>query len=233
MTEDHAPICPRLGRILVGAAVPVMLLAGCSSGSDKDSKESDERSPSTSGSPRPPSLPQSSPSSPRSAAPCRRSRSTRWCPRPTPRRARRCPRPTSTSRRAACGPAWTATSTAPDRLPAPVHQRREPRHRREARQDYAKQQAQKATTADGAKKPKSATATGIGESADTVSTESKKDGVDFRNQTVVSRTGNVVVTVEYDGAGYEGGETPGAKGLLKSAEDAAKDVVAAVEKTSA
>ncbi|NUP38769.1 MAG: hypothetical protein HOY76_17560 [Streptomyces sp.] len=97
-------------------------------------------------------------------------------------------------------------------------------------QAYAGDQAQKAATSDGAKNAKTGQVSGIGDAATTVSTESKKDGDEFRNQTVVVRTANVVLTLEYNGAGYEDEKTPDPKTLLKDAETGAKEVVASIEK---
>ncbi|MFC0600695.1 hypothetical protein [Streptomyces palmae] len=95
---------------------------------------------------------------------------------------------------------------------------------------YAADQADKARVADGAKDSQTGEGA-IADSAVTVRTKSKKDGVDFRNQTVVVRTANVVITVEYDGAGYEDAKTPDAAKLLDQAEDAAKEVAESIAKT--
>ncbi|KUJ65885.1 hypothetical protein ACZ90_42720 [Streptomyces albus subsp. albus] len=95
---------------------------------------------------------------------------------------------------------------------------------------YAADQADKARAADAAKDSQTGEAA-IADSATTVRTKSKKDGVDFRNQTVVVRTANVVITVEYDGAGYEDAKTPDAAKLLDQAEDAAKEVAELVAKS--
>lgn len=97
---------------------------------------------------------------------------------------------------------------------------------------YVGQQAGKAGTADGAKGAKTGTASGIGDEAQTVATSTKKDGDDFKNQTVVTRTANVVVTVEYRGAGYEDAKPPKPEELMKDAQRAAKETVAAVAKAN-
>ncbi|MEU7137217.1 hypothetical protein [Streptomyces sp. NPDC046261] len=93
---------------------------------------------------------------------------------------------------------------------------------------FAEQQASKATTQDGAKNAKTEKAEGIGEGASVVSTESKKDDNDFKNETVVARTANVVVTVKYSGAGYEGAKSPDVDDMKKDAQEAAKEAVKAV-----
>jgi hypothetical protein len=56
-------------------------------------------------------------------------------------------------------------------------------------------------------------------------TKSKED---FEYATVVARTGNVVVSVTYNGAGFAGAKTPSAADILKGAQKAAKEAVAAV-----
>ncbi|WP_058047595.1 hypothetical protein [Streptomyces roseifaciens] len=93
---------------------------------------------------------------------------------------------------------------------------------------FAEQQVTKATTADGAKDAKTEKAEGIGEGANLVATDTKKDDDDYRNATVVARTGNVVVTVKYSGAGFQGAKNPAADEIAKGAQDAAKEAVAAV-----
>ncbi|CAM5494943.1 hypothetical protein [Streptomyces abikoensis] len=93
---------------------------------------------------------------------------------------------------------------------------------------FAEQQVTKATTADGAKDAKTDKAEGIGDGANLVATDTKKDDDDYRNATVVARTGNVVVTVKYSGAGFQGAKNPAADDIAKGAQDAAKEAVAAV-----
>ncbi|MGW2602007.1 hypothetical protein [Streptomyces klenkii] len=93
---------------------------------------------------------------------------------------------------------------------------------------FAEQQVTKATTADGAKDAKTEKAEGIGDGANLVATDTKKDDDDYRNATVVARTGNVVVTVKYSGAGFQGAKNPAADDIAKGAKDAAKEAVAAV-----
>ncbi|MEV4443356.1 hypothetical protein AB0K09_31045 [Streptomyces sp. NPDC049577] len=95
-------------------------------------------------------------------------------------------------------------------------------------QDFAEKQTKTATTADGAKDAKTEKADGIGDGATVVSTETKKDDNDFKNETVVARTANVVITVKYSGAGYEGAKSPNPDDMKKAAQDAAKEVVGSV-----
>ncbi|MGK5641911.1 hypothetical protein ACSNOK_26885 [Streptomyces sp. URMC 126] len=94
-------------------------------------------------------------------------------------------------------------------------------------QAYAEQQVKKATTEDDPKDVKTTKTGGIGDWATTVTTKTKKT-VDFSNVTVVTRTANVVVALKYSGAGYEGAKAPDAADLTKDAQAAAKEAVASV-----
>lgn len=93
--------------------------------------------------------------------------------------------------------------------------------------DFTKQVG-KAEAADGAKNVKSAPVTGIGDQATRVTYDLAKSGEDFRYATVIARTGNVVVVVNYNGAGFAGSKTPTAETVVKGAAMAVKDAVAAV-----
>ncbi|MFQ6145264.1 DUF3558 family protein [Streptomyces seoulensis] len=97
---------------------------------------------------------------------------------------------------------------------------------------YFRQQVQDAQAETGAKGRKTQPVSGTGDEATLVRYElKKKEGV-FKQQTVVARTANVVVTLDYNGAGLAGDKSPDADDLVKSAEKAAKDVVAAVAKAN-
>ncbi|WP_326766208.1 DUF3558 family protein [Streptomyces sp. NBC_01591] len=96
-----------------------------------------------------------------------------------------------------------------------------------AQQDFTKQVA-KAKATGGAKKVVEAPVSGIGEQATKITYDLTKTSEDFEYATVVARTGNVVVTLTYNGAGYAGAKAPSAGDILKGAEKAAKEAVAAV-----
>jgi hypothetical protein len=96
-----------------------------------------------------------------------------------------------------------------------------------AQADYTKKVA-KAQATEGAKKLATAPLGSIGEEATKITYDLTKTGEDFKYVTVVARTGNVVVTVNYNGAGYAGAKTPSAADILEGAEKAAKEAVAAV-----
>ncbi|WP_420034973.1 DUF3558 domain-containing protein [Streptomyces sp. cg28] len=99
---------------------------------------------------------------------------------------------------------------------------------------YAKQ-VKDAQASVGAKKLKTSELSGTGDEATLVRFDSaykeKKKDVTSKQQTVVSRVDNVVVTVSYNGSGFAGEKTPDADELSKDAEKAAREAVASVEGT--
>ncbi|MET7681183.1 DUF3558 family protein [Streptomyces sp. NPDC005423] len=96
-----------------------------------------------------------------------------------------------------------------------------------AEQYYAKQVSE-AQSVEGAKNTKSQPVAGAGDQATLVRYDLKKKEGAFRQQTVVARVENVVVTLDYNGAGLAGEKTPSADDLTKAAEKAVKEAVAAV-----
>ncbi|WP_030755348.1 DUF3558 domain-containing protein [Streptomyces griseus] len=80
----------------------------------------------------------------------------------------------------------------------------------------------------GAKKLATTLATGIGDEAKTVTYTVRKTDEDFVYASIVARTGNVLVLLSYNGAGYAGAPTPEAKKIVEGATKAAKEAVAAV-----
>ncbi|MGW0641326.1 MULTISPECIES: DUF3558 domain-containing protein [Streptomyces] len=98
--------------------------------------------------------------------------------------------------------------------------------------DYTKQ-VTKAKESEGAEKVATEPAAGIGDEATLVTYGLSKTDEDFVYATVVARTGNVVVTLTYNGAGYAGAKTPSSGDIVKGAQKAVKEAVAAVEKTAA
>ncbi|GAA2265774.1 hypothetical protein GCM10010145_34960 [Streptomyces ruber] len=85
-----------------------------------------------------------------------------------------------------------------------------------------------AKSVDGAKNVRTEQVGGTGDQATLVRYDLKKDEGDFRQQTVVVRAENVVITLDYNGAGLAGDKTPDADDLSKDAKAAAKEVVTAV-----
>ncbi|MEW2066916.1 DUF3558 domain-containing protein [Streptomyces sp. NPDC007346] len=100
-----------------------------------------------------------------------------------------------------------------------------------ATEDYTKQIA-KEKASEGAEKLAAAAAPGIGDEATAITYKLNKTDEDFEYATVVARTGNVVITLTYNGAGYAGAKTPTAADILKGAQKAAKEAVTAVGATA-
>lgn len=86
-----------------------------------------------------------------------------------------------------------------------------------------------AQAVEGAKNLKSESVTGTGDQATAVryDLKKKKEGT-FKQQTVVAQVENVVITLDYNGAGLAGEKAPDADDLVKGAKAAAKEVVAAI-----
>ncbi|PAK25454.1 DUF3558 domain-containing protein [Streptomyces sp. alain-838] len=98
--------------------------------------------------------------------------------------------------------------------------------------DYYTKQLQDAQSTENAKSVKTTPVSGTGDEAAIVSYDLKKKEGTFKQQTVVARVENVVVTVDYNGAGLAGDETPDAGDLGKDAQKAAKEAVASVMKAN-
>ncbi|MFF7974633.1 DUF3558 family protein [Streptomyces sp. NPDC007905] len=93
---------------------------------------------------------------------------------------------------------------------------------------YFAQQVGDARSVSGAKNITSRPVAGTGAEATAVRYDLKKKEGDFKQQTVVARVENVVVTLDYNGAGLAGEKTPSADDLTKAAQKAMKEAVAAV-----
>ncbi|MGP2436593.1 DUF3558 family protein [Streptomyces sp. JW3] len=94
--------------------------------------------------------------------------------------------------------------------------------------DYLVKQLKDAQAADGAKSVQVDPFAGAGDEAQIVQYQLKKKEGTFKQQTAVARVENVVVTIDYNGAGLAGDASPDAKGLVTDAKRAAKEAVAAV-----
>jgi hypothetical protein len=79
----------------------------------------------------------------------------------------------------------------------------------------------------------SSTLTGLGDQAASVGSRATVAKVTSQNDSVVVRSGNVVVLVEYNGAGLEGKKNPSAATVSSGAQRAAKDALAAVAAANA
>ncbi|WP_114254637.1 DUF3558 family protein [Streptomyces sp. Go-475] len=98
--------------------------------------------------------------------------------------------------------------------------------------EYFEKQVQDAQAAEGAKNAKSEPVSGTGDEATAVRYELKKKEGTFKQQTIVARVENVVVTIDYNGAGLAGDKSPSADDLLKDAKKAAEEAVAAVSEAN-
>ncbi|MGW2768907.1 DUF3558 family protein [Streptomyces sp. NPDC001275] len=94
--------------------------------------------------------------------------------------------------------------------------------------EFYQRQVQDARNAANAQNAKSEPASGTGDEATVVRYDLKKKEGAFKQQTVVARVENVVVTLDYNGAGLAGDSAPDANDLTKAAEKAAKEAVSAV-----
>jgi hypothetical protein len=103
----------------------------------------------------------------------------------------------------------------------------------EQAQAYYTSQVQSAKAASGAKNVKSQPLGATGDEATEVRYDLNKKEGDFKQQTVVARVENVVVTLDYNGAGLAGDTTPNADDLATSAQQATKAAVASVTSTNA
>ncbi|MFJ1811700.1 MULTISPECIES: DUF3558 domain-containing protein [unclassified Streptomyces] len=97
----------------------------------------------------------------------------------------------------------------------------------QAKTYYAKQ-VKDAQAVSGAKNTKSEPVAATGDEATVVRYDLKKSEGNFKQQTVVVRVENVVLSLDYNGAGLAGDKAPSTDTLTKSAEKAAKEAVAAV-----
>ena len=96
-----------------------------------------------------------------------------------------------------------------------------------AQQNLAKELAKLEAT-EGAKKLRTTESSGIGDEGKAVAYDLRKTDEDFKYASIVARTGNVLVLLTYNGAGYAGAATPSDKAVMEGAVKAAKEAVAAV-----
>ncbi|GAU67774.1 hypothetical protein SSP35_05_03410 [Streptomyces sp. NBRC 110611] len=98
--------------------------------------------------------------------------------------------------------------------------------------DYYAKQITAAKATQGAEKLKAATTSGTGDEATVITYDAKKEGNDYKNTTIIARLSNIVLTINYNGAGLAGADTPKGEDLLKAAQAAAKEAVATTAKTT-
>ncbi|MGW9495492.1 DUF3558 family protein [Streptomyces prasinus] len=98
----------------------------------------------------------------------------------------------------------------------------------ELAEEYYTKQVGDVQAAEGAEDTKSEPVTDTGDEATAVRYDLKKKEGTFKQQTVVARVENVVLTLDYNGAGLAGDKAPSADDLMKDAKKAAKEAVKAV-----
>ncbi len=69
---------------------------------------------------------------------------------------------------------------------------------------------------------------GVGDEAALITWDTGKDHAVYRNATVVARSANAVVTVDYTGAGLQGAHPPGPAGMTSGVQRAVSDAIAAL-----
>ncbi len=98
--------------------------------------------------------------------------------------------------------------------------------------EYYDKQVRAAQATEGAQGTKAEPVAGTGDEATAVRYDLKKKEGTFKQQTVVVRVENVVVTLDYNGAGLAGDKAPAADDLMKDAQKAAKEAVTSVTKAN-
>ncbi|MFJ2115955.1 DUF3558 domain-containing protein [Streptomyces sp. NPDC087850] len=94
--------------------------------------------------------------------------------------------------------------------------------------EYYTKEVSGAQGTEGAKDLKTAPGTGIGDKSTTVTYTLTKSKSDFAYATVVARTENVVVTLNYNGAGLAGAKSPTVAEMTKDAVKTAEEAVASI-----
>lgn len=104
----------------------------------------------------------------------------------------------------------------------------------ERAEDYLQQQVRDITDEKGNKDVEDRSIGKLGDRAVGLGFRSEKkdkegEASDFREERIVVRLDNVVITVDYQGAGFEGSDPPSAKTVRENAEKVAKEAAAALE----
>ena len=228
---------PHLARLLVGAAVPVMLVAGCSSGSDSSKDDAHKAAA-------------SAPAS-KSASPSPSAVAARYSELPDPCRVigaktvkslvPKAKKPAGTPAHSAerderGGCSWNGLDGYQYRWLDVSLQRYDTvaglgSAEEQAKERYAEQVAE-AGRVKGAKSTPVAV-DGVWDAGTAVTSTAKKDKEEYRDVTVVARTGNAVLVLTYNGAGLEDAKTPAGSGLKSGALKAAKEAATAVAAANA
>ncbi|OEV03356.1 hypothetical protein [Streptomyces oceani] len=90
---------------------------------------------------------------------------------------------------------------------------------------FLKQEVESVTGNDDNKKIKNEQLAELGQEATAISYETKKKDQEYRVNRTIARDHNVVVTVDYEGTGFEGADLPSAKDLRKKAQKTAEEAL--------
>jgi hypothetical protein len=221
----------RLAGLLACAAVPALVLTGCSSGSsaDKGSGASPSGSKGTAATTTTPAL---APVKYRTLpAACRAvTASTVASLVPKAKDARGTAAPTSqTTSRGGCS--WTGNGSDGYQyrwLSVTLQRFDSDPQLGSGEQQATKRYGEQVATLSAVKGFTASPAAGVGDQATSVAGKATVAHITSQNDTVVARSGNVVVIVEYNGAGLEDKKNPSASTVVAGAQRAAKDAVAAV-----
>ena len=232
--ERRRRTAPRLAGLLVCAAVPALLLTACSSGSGSGSDSADgspsgsASSAGASGTTSPTVTPGKYRTLPSACSALAKSTVTALVPKVKDAGGST----TKTSEmQSRGGCSWTGNGTDgyQYRWLSVTLQRFDSDPQLGTGDDQAKKRYTDQVSALGAVKGfTEAPAAGVGDQATSVAGKATVAHVTSQNDTVVARTGNVVVIVEYNGAGLEGKKNPSASTVDSGALRAVKEAVAAV-----
>lgn len=231
--ERRLRTAPRLAGLLACAVVPVMLLTGCS-GSSGSGDSADAASQSgTSGSPSPTLAPEEFGTLPAACSTVTKSTITAVVPK-AKKAGGTVAESSNTTTRSGCS--WTGNGSDgyQYRWLSVTLQRFTSSTALGAAEDQAKKQyADQVSTLGAASGFTTSAVTGIGDQASSVSGKATVSKVTSQNDTVVARTGNIVLIIELDGAGLEGKKNPTATTVNSDTQRAAKDVVSAIAAANA
>jgi hypothetical protein len=225
---------PRLARLLASAAVPVMLIAGCSSGPDSgSSKKASDGKPTDAGSASAsPALPAAKYAKLPAACGSVTAKTVKQLVPKAKHAGGQAAQSSDATARGGCS--WNGLDGYQYRWLDVGLQRFSPVVGiGSGDQQAVKQYADQIATAKAVKGATSGIVAGIGDATTVVTAEVSKDKEQYQEVTIITRTGNVVVVLSYNGAGFESARTPKAADLSKSAQTAARDVEASVAAANA
>ncbi|MEU6346930.1 DUF3558 domain-containing protein [Streptomyces sp. NPDC046977] len=232
---------PRLARLLACAAVPVTLVAACSSGSDtpkaRAGAERTTPSASPSGSPAASASPAVAPAKYAQLPVACKAVGARTVASLVPKAKKRSGTPvTSGSADERGGCSWNGLSGYQYRwLDVSLQRYDSVAGLGSAEEQAVRRYDELVAQAKAAKGATSETvaAAGTWDAGTAVTSRTTKDKEEYRDVTVVARSGNAVVALTYNGAGLEDAKTPQADELRRNALKAAKEAAASVAAANA